>query len=267
LTLKPDLAIGGGASTAAGAAWGTAIAAARVAGVAGALRAERPQLDPDQAAAALIGTAAPRGEPDAAGGGDPLLQAARATPFVALPAQIAIRPGATRTVTVASLSGSSPSLQPKPVPGLTISATGSTLQIRATADAKGSGRIDLGPVVLPYQVLEVAPPTPPLGTPRVIMRGGKPDGVRFTAGSIQRGDKGTSVVPVGNLILTLSGPTERELTPPGGARDLLPGEYAYTLTDEIKSQLAKGRYGFVLRARGTAGGTTVVRRSRSFRVA
>src|SRR4051794_16336508 len=54
---KPDLAIGGGGSTAAGTAWGTAIAAARVAGVAAALRAERPKLTPAEAAAALIGTA------------------------------------------------------------------------------------------------------------------------------------------------------------------------------------------------------------------
>jgi hypothetical protein len=266
LTPKPDLAIGGGATTPAGAAWGTAIAAARVAGVAAALRAERPQLDAGQAAAALVGSAAPRGEPEAAGGGDPLLQAARATSFVALPAQLAIRPGQTRTIQIDPLAGSPPALQPKPVAGLTISASGSTLQIRAAADAKGSGRIDLGPVAVPYQVVDAAPPAPPLGTPQVIIRGGKPDGVRFTAGSIARGDKGTSVVPVGNLVLTLNGPTERELTPPGGARDLLPGEYAYTLTDEIKSQLSKGRYHFELRARGSAGGRTIVRRSRAFRV-
>src|SRR5206468_12162201 len=63
LSPKPDLAIGGGAKTHAGAAWGTAIAAARVAGVAAALRAERPKLSPAETAAALIGTAAPRREP------------------------------------------------------------------------------------------------------------------------------------------------------------------------------------------------------------
>jgi hypothetical protein len=261
---KPDLAIGGGASTSAGTAWGTAIAAARVAGLAAALRSERPALDAGQAAAALVGTAAPRGGPDGSGGGDPLLQAARAAPFVALPAQIVLHPGETATV---RLSGTPPAVQPKPVGGLTIVAVGSSLQISAKADAKGSGRIELGPVSIPYQVLDTRPPAPPLGIPRVILRGGKPDGVRFTAGSIDRGDKGTSVVPVGNLILTLRGPTRRELTPPGGARDLLPGEYAYTLTDEIKSQLTTGRYRFELRARGTAGGPTVVRRSRSFEVA
>jgi subtilase family protein len=267
LAPKPDLAIGGGASTAAGTAWGTAIAAARVAGVAAALRAERPRLDPDQAAAALIGTAAPRGEPDGAGGGDPLLQAARATPFVAQPAQIAIRPGETREIAIAALSGSRPALRPKAPDGLTIVGAGANLRVRAAADANGSGRIDLGPVTVPYQVITDAPPPPPLGTPHVIMREGKPDGVRFTAGSIDRGDKGTSVVPVGNLVLKLAGPTERVLTPPGGARDLLPGEYAYTLTDEVKSGLEPGRYRFELRAQGTAGGRAVVRRSRSFQVA
>ena len=74
------------------------------------------------------------------------------------------------------------------------------------------------------------------------------------------------MIPVGNLILTLSGPTKRELTPPGGARDLLPGEYAYTLTDEITSQLRPGVYRFELRARGTAGGEVVAKQSRRFRV-
>ena len=267
LSPKPDLAIGGGAQTRMGSAWGTAIAAARVGGVAAALRAERPKLSADQAAAALIGTAAPRGEPYEAGGGDPLLQAARSTPFVAAPAQVILRPGRPATVRLSALGGTLPAIQPKPAGGLTIAATGSTIRIRAAKDAEGFGRIDLGPVAVPYVVIKDAPPPPPLGAPQVIMRKGRPDGVRFTAGSIDRGDKGTSVLPVGNLVLTLSGPTKRELTPPGGARDLLPGEYAYTLTDEVKSQLAPGRYRFELRARGTAGGPTVTRRSRSFKVA
>jgi Subtilase family len=262
---KPDLAIGGGASTGAGKAWGTAIAGARVAGVAAALRAER-RLSVDETAAALIGTAAPRGDADGAGGGDPLLQAARAVPFVAQPAQIAIRRGATTTIRLTSLRRGLPAIQPKRVDGLTLTAAGSRLRVTATKDASGAGRIEVGPIAIPYQVIEDAPPAPPLGRPQVIVRGGKPDGVRFVAGSIDRGDKGTSVIPVGNLVLTLTGPTKRELTPPGGARDLLPGEYAYTLTDEIKSQLEPGRYRFELRARGTAGGEVVSKRSRSFKV-
>jgi Subtilase family len=268
---KPDLAIGGGARTAAGSAWGTAVAAARVAGVAGALRAERPKLSSAEAAAALVGTAAPRGEPAKAGGGDPLLQAARATPFVGLPAQVAIRPGEGTGVRIVGLTGSQAVTAPV-VKGLSIRVAGNrghqVVFIGAAAHAKpASGRIDLGPIAIPYQILDPEKPAPPLGAPHVILRAGRPDGVRFTAGKIERGDNGTSVLPVGNLVLTLTGPARRELTPPGGARDLLPGEYAYTLTDEIKSGLTPGRYRFVLRARGTAGGPVVVRRSRSFRVA
>jgi hypothetical protein len=105
-----------------------------------------------------------------------------------------------------------------------------------------------------------------LGGLHVITRNGQPDGVRFTAGSLDRAGGGTSVIPVGNLVLTLTGPGRRELTPPGGARDLLPGEYAYTLTDEIKSSLPAGTYRFVARARGSAGGRPVARRSSAFRV-
>jgi hypothetical protein len=272
LAPKPDLAISGGATTRAGTSWGTAIAAARVAGVAAALRAERRTLTADQAAAALIGTAAPRGEPDAAGGGDPLLQAARATPFVADPPQIALHPGETAGIRIAALGAPVRIQPPTASAALRIRVAGTPghqrVFISAAPNAKAAtGRLDLGPIVVPYQVIADQPPAPPLGSPHVIMSGGKPDGVRFVAGSISRGDKGTSVVPIGNLILTLDGPSTRELTPPGGARDLLPGEYAYTLTDEIKSQLTPGTYHFVLRAAGTAGGRTVTRRSRSFRVA
>jgi hypothetical protein len=130
-----------------------------------------------------------------------------------------------------------------------------------------AGRIELGPIAIPYEVVDERPPPPPLGRPEVMKRSGKPDGVRFTAGSIDRQDKGTSVIPVGNLVLTLTGPSRRELTPPGGARDLLPGEYAYTLTDDVRSGLRPGTYRFVLSARGTAGGPLVRRRSRPFEIA
>jgi hypothetical protein len=274
LAPKPDLAISGGAKTAAGTAWGTAIAAARVAGVAAALRAERPELSAIQTASALIGTAAPRGEPFAAGGGDPLLQAARATPVVADPPQLVLRPGESATVRLQRLGGAPDAITVKPAAGLTMGRGvtptngGQTLRVGAPAGAKATvGRIEAGPIAIPFQVVAGEPPPPPLGPLRIIMRNGKADGVRFTAGSIKRGDKGASVVPVGNLVLTLAGPGRRELTPPGGARDLLPGEYAYTLTDEIKSALPPGRYRFVVRARGTAGGKVVERRSRSFDVA
>jgi hypothetical protein len=250
--------------------------------VAAALRGERPNLTASEAAAALVGTAAPRGAPGGAGGGDPLLQAARVTPFVAQPAQVALQPGETAGVriaptaaasaqaTAAALAANAPAAAKSSGLGIRVSGRPGHQVVFVTAPSGAgdrSGRIDLGPVAIPFQVLATPPPAPPLGRPRVILTKGRPDGVRFIAGSISRGDKGTSVIPVGNLVLTLSGPSERELTPPGGAHDLLPGEYAYTLTDEIKAQLKPGRYRFVLRARGTAGGRPVVRHSRSFKVA
>jgi hypothetical protein len=153
------------------------------------------------------------------------------------------------------------------VRGQTLPDGGQALQIAAPAGAAAtSGRIEAGPIAIPFQIVAGDPPPPPLGRLQIITRKGKAEGVRFTAGTIERGDKGASVVPVGTLVLTLMGPGRRELTPPGGARDLLPGEYAYTLTDEIKSTLPHGTYRFVVRARGTAGGNVVERRSRSFSV-
>jgi hypothetical protein len=269
-TPKPDLAIGGGAATTAGAGWGTAIAAARVAGVAAALRAARPELSPAETAAALIGTAAARGDPALAGGGDPLLQAARATQAIAEPPQLLLRPGQRKRVRIEAPEGRVPQPHRPSAPGLEIRASGGgrVVEIGAPRDARaGSGRIEVGTIAIPYQVVTAPPPSPPLGGLRIVRSKRAPGGVRFTLGSIGRvKDRGIAVVPVGNLVLTLEGPGRRELTPPGGARDLLPGEYAYTLTDEVLGALPAGRYRFVLRARGSAGGPLVSRRSRFFRI-
>lgn len=267
LRAKPDLATAGGARTAAGSAWGTAIAAARVAGVAAALRAERPSLAPAEAAGALIGTAEPRGEPAGDGGGDPLLESARVTPVIAAPSQLTLGPRQVVRVRLRSLARKPVPFRAGPARGLRIRNEGNGLIVVRARAEEASGRIQAGPVKIPYRVVTDTPPAPPVGAPKVTRRKGKPSGVRFVAGSIKRGARGTSVVPVGNLVLLLTGPTRRVLTPPGGARDLLPGEYAYTLTDAVRGQLQPGTYRFELRAKGTAGGATVTRRSRRFKVA
>ena len=49
---------------------------------------------------------------------------------------------------------------------------------------------------------------------------------------------------------------ERRLTPPGGAPDLLPAEYAYELERSVLDELGPGPYAFAVRAR-TAGGEGV----------
>jgi hypothetical protein len=274
---KPDLAISGGASTQLGARWGTGVAAARIAGVAAALRAARPELRARDAAAAIVGTADPRGSLFEAGGGDPLLQAARGTPVAAEPWSLVLRPGAAATVELRNLSAKAISYAPKldADPGVKLSPARVSIRPRGVARLRvetpakappGSGRIVVGPIAIPFALLPGEPPRPPIGRMRIVTSRGKPRGVRFTAGSIDRGDDGASVIPVGNLVLAIAGPARRELTPPGGARDLLPAAYAYTLTPEVRRKLPPGRYRFVVRARGTAGGPAVVRRSAAFSI-
>jgi hypothetical protein len=56
----------------------------------------------------------------------------------------------------------------------------------------------------------------------------------------------------------------RRLTPPGGARQLLPAEYAYTLPAGTLRSLRRGRYAFRAVARSPRGGEPAVARSAPF---
>lgn len=93
-----------------------------------------------------------------------------------------------------------------------------------------------------------------VGTPEVVRRDGA-TGVAFTVGTFERGDAAaggrTTVVPAARLVLTLEreggGRVER-LTPTGGERGVLPGQYAYTLRAAVVRRLAAGRYVFRVRA-------------------
>jgi hypothetical protein len=116
--------------------------------------------------------------------------------------------------------------------------------------------------------LSLGPPPPArLGSLALVASGGRTDGVRFTAGSLTESGGVRSVEPLGNLRLQLvdaSGRIARELTPPGGAPDLLPGEYEYTLTKSARQGLGRGSYRFVARGRGPAGGPELERMSPGF---
>ena len=71
--------------------------------------------------------------------------------------------------------------------------------------------------------------------------------MRFTLGSFKRGEQ-TSIQVAERLILDLvdaDGNIRRQLTFPGGARELMPAEYAYTLP---RGSLPAGRYAFRVRA-------------------
>jgi hypothetical protein len=114
--------------------------------------------------------------------------------------------------------------------------------------------------------LPVGPPPPAnLGALSLVGSGG----VRFTAGALTERGGLRSVEPLGLLRLELTdtkGRVVRELTPLGGAPDLLPGEYAYTLTSEARKALGKGTYTFTARARGPAGGPELARKSPTFTI-
>jgi Subtilase family len=114
-----------------------------------------------------------------------------------------------------------------------------------------------------------APPVP-LGPLRLTHRDGKVAGVRFTLGAFDRGDPltgGTSLQPASRLELALvdaDGAVRSRLTPPGGAHDLLPAEYAYTLPLKALAKLGAGTYRFRATARAPRSKQASTGRSPSF---
>jgi hypothetical protein len=103
---------------------------------------------------------------------------------------------------------------------------------------------------------DLEPPPVPVTGLRVTQEAGSA-AVTFTAGTFRRGDPtggaGAVIVPAERLDLTLETSTGkgqvRHLTPPGGARDVLPGEYAYTIPRGVYADLAPGAYAFTVAAR------------------
>jgi hypothetical protein len=113
-------------------------------------------------------------------------------------------------------------------------------------------------------------PAVPLGSLRLTRREGKVDGVRFTLGAFDRGDPlagGSRLEPAARLELALvddDGVVRRRLTPPGGAHDLLPAEYAYTLPPRALERLGPGTYRFRATARAPRSTRSSTRRSPAF---
>ena len=96
---------------------------------------------------------------------------------------------------------------------------------------------------------EGAGPSPavPLGPLELTRSGDEVVGVKFALGAFERGDPlagGTTIQPASRLELELVDATDavkQTLTPPDGARDLLPAEYAYRLTSQALKDLAPRR--------------------------
>ncbi len=59
---------------------------------------------------------------------------------------------------------------------------------------------------------------------------------------------------------------QQTLTPPDGARDLLPAEYAYRLTSQALKDLAPGEYRFKATARAPRRPAATTKTSPAFRV-
>ena len=296
LAPKPDIAAPGTARLGSGSVVaGTSVAAARVAAAAVAVHARNPAARPDDLAAALVGTATRLGPTLLAGAGQLQAAAAPAARVLIEPSALALprqAPGApfavSRNVTLVNpgaapvtvrlsglLRGADVNLFPATLKlsphqlgrvTLTVSAAG-----RGRSVGFVSGRIiatGAGAPIMSVIGVPIGPPPPArLGRLTLVATGGRADGVRFTAGSLTERAGVRDVEPLGTLELQLvdaSAKVVRDLTPPGGATDLLPGEYAYTLTKSARSALASGRYRFLARGRGPAGGPAVVRKSPSF---
>jgi hypothetical protein len=121
---------------------------------------------------------------------------------------------------------------------------------------------------------EGAGPSPavPLGPLELTRSGGEVVGVRFSLGAFERGDPlagGTTIEPASRLELELidaADAVKQTLTPPDGARDLLPAEYAYRLTSQALKDLAPGRYRFKATARAPRRTAPATKTSDAFRV-
>jgi hypothetical protein len=222
------------------------------------------------------------------GGGAPVLERARAAEVVAEPALIAFPRQqaladftATATVTVrntgeeeqsvtpeASMEGTAVTLSPETLE----LAPGATAELTISAEATGTdrppryltGTLKLGDSTA-LLGLPVGPPPPAeLSDLTLSKRGSRTTGVRFTAGAVTPEGDALEVQPIGDLTLEIVDADDqvvRELTPPGGARDLLPGEYAYTLTGDARAGLPEGTYRFRATARGPIEGPPTVRTS------
>jgi Subtilase family len=293
LAPKPDLSAPGTAliGSQATLVTGTSVAAARVAGAAVAVRARNPSAGPDDVAAALIGTAQRLGPTLLAGAGELEATAAPQARILIEPASVALPREAagvpfaiSRSVTIANagattarvrltalLRGADVKLVPaqltlkpharKPVT-VTVAAEG-----RGNSAGFVTGRISASGAGPPVETVVGLPIGPPPAAHLWPLRLAGRAGVRVTAGAVHEHDDTRDVEPLGRLELQLvdgSGKVVRELTPRGGAFDLLPGEYEYTLTRSARRGLARGRYRFVARGRGPAGGPVVVRKSPSF---
>jgi hypothetical protein len=278
------IAVGGGPATAGG----SAIAAARVAAAAARLFRAHPELSPAQLRAELMAAADPANLP------------AERTGAGALRAPGSLAGAGPGAAPLGSITADPPAPASGPLDPITLqlSATASaTIRLRASGNAQvtpaaltlrpgapatvsirppkpGAGRLvaldQAGHTIasIPFLVRPQDAPSVPLGPLRTARKGRS---VRFALGAFERGDPlgdGTGVRFAERLVLDLVNAqreTVRTLTLPGGARELIPAEYAYTLPRADFKALPPGRYAFRARAWAPRRAVPVERFSKPFR--
>jgi hypothetical protein len=253
---KPDLAAKGsalsvgvdGRTVVVG---GTAVAAARVAADAAELVSTRPDLSPAQLRAQLIAAGKPGAlPPDRTGAGE---ASSDYGPITAHPPTAVSGPldpvkvnVSTTTSGQATFTAAGATAQP--ATASLVAGTPTTVNVRLAQPGTVFGRLEVhqGTAItasVPWLVRpdEVDPVT--VGALKVT--GGRR--VRFTLGSFKRGEQ-TEIQVAEKLVLDLvdaQGRIRRTLTVKGGARDLMPAEYAYAIP---RAQLPGGAYAFRVRA-------------------
>jgi hypothetical protein len=286
----PGLAAPGAALTAvpgnaAAVVGGSAIAAARVAVEAARLARERPGATPRELRAALTGAADPDPRLPARGAGAGALRrvaqdagvtartrpAGRSDPCVGTPTCIRVvltNEGVAEQALALTLQLDDGTTGALARERLTLPAGArreAEIGIQGGAGGLATGRLVVraqggSPVLAhPFALATEEPQPPPLGQLTLTREGDRVTGVRFPLGAFERGDPlgaGTSIELTQRLSLTLveEGRVVRRLTPPGGARELLPAEYAFTLPRDTLRELGRGRYAFRAVARSPRGG-------------
>jgi len=287
-------AVPGNASAVVG---GSAVAAARTAIEAARLVRERPDATPRELREALVGAAEPDPGLPARGAGAGALRRPAAPATVTARTTTGRRadpcPGSAACVRIvlANKGAAAAALALSLVPdrGTRAKLARATVTIpaggrrEAEVDVAGAGPDGLaagrlvvraagsGAVLAHPFAIAVGPPEPPPLGPLAVQRDGeRVTGVRFPLGAFERGDPftGAGIALTERLALTLvragSERPVRRLTPPGGARELLPAEYAYTLPAGALRALRRGRYAFRAVARSPRGGEPATALSEAF---
>ena len=244
---------------------GSAVAAARVAVIAAELVQRRSDLSPAQLRATLIAAGRPQDLPPdrtGAGAASDAFGTITANPPTAVsgalfPVEVNLTTTASGSFTFQVPQGASA----QPPSASLVPGTPTTVNVRLERPGTVFGRLEVrqGNATKASVPWLVRPDTvKPVAVGALKVAGGRR--VRFTLGSFKRGEQ-TQVQVAERLILDLvdaRGNVRRSLTVKGGARDLMPAEYAYAIP---RASLPDGGYAFRVRAWAPRQKEPTVRRS------